>query len=104
MEEDYGNLQIANDIINDSHPFIRNNETLVCKQIKILEKLDSQLPQQRNGIKPIRSILGQSLQNQKLEKTWKLYLEGVQIEQLYGNLRNTELALKTLVQSLDFNG
>ncbi len=41
-------------------------------------------------IKEIRKILGQVLKDQKLEKTWKIYLEGAQIELRRGFIENSE--------------
>lgn len=95
MEEDYGNLEKAKTILLDAYPFCKMSDNLILKLLRIMEKI--------GNIQEVRSLLA-NLSSVKLEKCWKIYMEGAQIEIRFGFLKNAERILKTLYNFLDLNG
>ncbi|KRX01430.1 hypothetical protein PPERSA_01333 [Pseudocohnilembus persalinus] len=94
MEEELGNIQKAIQILENSLQFFKNNEILILKLLKIYDK--------QGDIIKVRQVLSK-LANQKLEKVWKIILEGALIELKHGKLQHAEKALNFLSQNLEYN-
>ncbi|KAL4471552.1 hypothetical protein ABPG74_008445 [Tetrahymena malaccensis] len=95
MEEDYGNLQKAKEILENAYPFCKMSDSLILKLLRIIEKIGK--------IEDIRVILS-NLNQLKIDKCWKIYIEGAFIEIRFGNIKNAERILKMLHSYLDLNG
>ncbi|KAL4511782.1 hypothetical protein ABPG72_012627 [Tetrahymena utriculariae] len=95
MEEDYGNLQKAKEILENAYPFCKMSDSLILKLLRIIEKIGK--------IDDIRAILS-NLNQLKIDKCWKIYMEGAFIEIRFGNIKNAESILKMLHRYLDLNG
>lgn len=67
MEEDYGNLFKAKDLLYKAYPFCKMSDTLILKLLRIIEKI--------GDIREMRVLLS-NLSQMKLEKSWKFYVEG----------------------------
>ena len=95
MEEDYGNLIKAKEILKRAIDYNQFNENLIIKFLRIEEKLGK--------IQDSRKILS-GLKYQSFEKNWKLYLEGALLESKYGNPKSAERIFKALVKNIEPQG
>lgn len=95
MEEDYGNLEEAKNILENAYPFCKMSDSLILKLMRIIEKIGT--------IHEVRKILA-NLASMKIDKCWRIYIEGAFIEIRFGNLKNAERILKMLYHYLDLNG
>lgn len=95
MEEDYGNLQRAKEILSNAYPFCKMSESLVLKLLRVIEKIGS--------VAEMRALLS-SLSGMKLEKSWRIYVEGAFMEIRFGEIKRAERILKTLYHFLSLNG
>jgi len=87
MEEDYGNLEKSKEILLNAYPFCKMSDSLILKLLRIMEKI--------GNITEVRQLLS-NLSSLKLEKSWKIYIEGALIEIRFGFVDNAELILKML--------
>ena len=95
MEEDLGKFKKSNQIILNGLSFCPINEPLLMKFLKIQEKI--------GDIKLIRKILSR-LRHCKIEKYWKIYVEGALLEIKFGNLNSAHLILLFINKQLPNNG
>lgn len=95
MEEDYGNLSKAKKILENAYPFCKMSDSLILKLLKLIEKIGS--------IEEVRNLLA-SLGHLKIEKCWKIYVEGAVVEIRFGFFKNSERILKMLHHNLELNG
>lgn len=71
------------------------NENLVIKFLRIEEKF--------GRIEESRKILAK-LKHQNIDKIWKLYLEGAQLEGKFGNQKSAQRVFKMLLKNLEMQG
>ena len=83
MEEDYGKISNSIKILQYSLSFCKGSENLIIKLLRMMDKNEEDLP-------TIRKVLGSVLKDQKLEKSWKIFLEGASIEFRRGNKKTAE--------------
>ena len=95
MEEDYGNLLKARKILLTGLNFCRMNEVLVIKYLKIQEKI--------GDINEARRVLSK-LKYTKLEKSWRIFLEGALLEIRLGCPDNAQRIFRTLAEFFQVNG
>jgi len=95
LEEDYGNLNKVKEILKQAMAYNNLNENLVIKFLRVEEKF--------GRIEESRKILSK-LKNQNIEKIWKLYLEGAQLEGKCGNPKSAKRVFKMLLKNLDMQG
>jgi len=95
LEEDYGNLTKVKEILKQAMVYNNLNENLVIKFLRVEEKFGK--------IEESRKILSK-LKNQNIEKIWKLYLEGAQLEGKCGNPKSAQRVFKMLLKNLDMQG
>ena len=94
MEEDYGYVNKAKDILKAGLRYNPGNENLIIKFLRLDEKI--------GRISDSRRILA-TLQNYPLEKTWKLYLEGALLEAKAGQVKSAKRVFKALIQNVLFS-
>ena len=95
MEEDYGYVTKAKEILKAGLRYNPGNENLIIKFLRLDEKI--------GRIRDSRQILA-TLKDYPLEKTWKLYLEGALLEAKSGQVKSAKRVFKMLLQNIDNQG